>query len=172
MDNQNNNIDKYYSLIDKNILNNLCKNESLKNLILLSTKNDINIFNKKNKQWHLKSKNILLKECEKIKKKEIKSSTNLLSNLAKLDNTTIDNFKSIYQNLENKIDNINKFIDQINIIDIDKENKNNKNIFKPKIININEHNNNIKNKVYSDDSENSLNNNYLELEFIEYYSNS
>ena len=108
--NNNNNINNYYSLIDKNILNNLCKNEKLKYLIQLSTQNDIYIFNKKNKRYKFKNINLLLKECEKIKKKEIKSSTNLLSNLAKLSNPNLDNVKNIYTNLENKIDNINKFI--------------------------------------------------------------
>ena len=119
MDLENNNIDQYYSLIDKNIINNLCKNESLKNLIKLSTQTDIYIFNRKNKKWQLKSKTKLLEECVQIKKKEIKTSSSLLSNLAKLNNiVNLDNVKNIYKNLENKIGNIDKFMDYVINIDI------------------------------------------------------
>jgi len=49
MESDNNNIVKYYSSIDKDIINILCKNEILKNLIKLSTETDIYIFNKKYK---------------------------------------------------------------------------------------------------------------------------
>lgn len=110
-----NNIDQYYSLVDKNIIDQLCQNESLNNLINLSTKTDIYIFNKKNNKWQLKSKNKILHECEQIKKKEIKTSSTLLSNLSKLNNIIdLDNVKNIYKNLENKIDNINKFVTCLN----------------------------------------------------------
>ena len=73
-------INKYYPGIDKNMLTDLCKNNSLKNLINLSTQTDISVFNN-NK---LKKKEKLLKECEKIKKQELKKSSTMLSNLAKL----------------------------------------------------------------------------------------
>jgi len=61
MESDNNNIVKYYSSIDKDIINILCKNEILKNLIKLSTETDIYIFNKKYKNWQIKTKNKLLK---------------------------------------------------------------------------------------------------------------
>ena len=83
MESDNNNIVKYYSSIDKDIINILCKNEILKNLIKLSTETDIYIFNKKYKNWQIKTKNKLLKECTNTKKKEIMTSSYLLSNLAK-----------------------------------------------------------------------------------------
>jgi hypothetical protein len=87
-----NNINKYYSVIDNNVLNDSCKNNDI-NLSVLS---EINIFNKK-KKYQLKSKKKLLKECEN-KKNE---STTLISNLAKL-------------KIDNKIENINKIITCIN----------------------------------------------------------
>mgnify|MGYP000023195332 CR=1 FL=1 len=111
MESDNNNIVKYYSSIDKDIINILCKNEILKNLIKLSTETDIYIFNKKYKNWQIKTKNKLLKECTNTKKKEIMTSSYLLSNLAKLNNIqNLNNVKIIYKNLEDKINNIDKFI--------------------------------------------------------------
>ena len=50
--NDNTNI---YENVDKQYIDNLCKNSNLKNLILLSSQSNINIFNKKNKKWSLKS---------------------------------------------------------------------------------------------------------------------
>ena len=100
MDDNKDNISKYYSSIDNDLLDDLCKNSNIKNLINLSTYSDINVFNKRKNKVHLKTKNILLKECESIKKKS-------LLNLAKLNDTTI------------KIDNINKII--VCLKNLDKE---------------------------------------------------
>jgi len=146
-------IDKYYSSIDKSLLNNFCKNSNLKNLINLSTQTDIYIFNKKNKKWQLKSKNVLLKECDQIKKKELKVSSSMLSNLAKLNNTNdFNTVKSICQNLENKISNIDKIITYINNLDgmspINSPELNlisNPNKYKPNIVSFNEINGTITN---------------------------
>lgn len=65
-----NNIDDY----------NLSMNNNIKNLILLSSKTDLNIFNKKKNKWELKSKDKLLKDYEKIKKKELKSLEQIKKN--------------------------------------------------------------------------------------------
>jgi hypothetical protein len=111
-------INQYYSLVDKNLITNLCKNNNLKNLINLSTVSDLYIFNKKNKKWFLKSKDKLLKECENIKKKEIKSSSSMLSNLAKLNKTNeISEIKGIYDNLQTKISNIDNIINCLQLLD-------------------------------------------------------
>jgi hypothetical protein len=111
-------IDQYYSSVDKNLIKSLCKNNNLKNLINLSTVSDLYIFNKKNKKWYLKSKDKLLKECKSIKKKEIKSSSFMLSNLAKLCSTNdISNIKDICENLQNKISNLDNLINCINYIE-------------------------------------------------------
>lgn len=116
-------IDEYYSSIDKSILNNLCQNNNLKNLINLSTVTDLYIFNKKNKKWKLKSKDKLLKECETIKKKEIKTTSNMLANLAKLNNNyETTNIKHICENLNNKITNIDNVIKCIELLDTNTEN--------------------------------------------------
>ena len=103
MDDNKDNIIKYYSSIDNNLLDDLCKNSNIKNLINLSTYSDINVFNKKKNKYHLKTKNKLLKECENIKKKS-------LLNLAKLNDNKI----------ENKIENINKLIICLNNLDKEK----------------------------------------------------
>jgi hypothetical protein len=165
-----NNIDEYYSLIDKNIINDLCKNESLKNLIKLSSQTDIYIFNKINKRWQIKSKTKLLKECAQVKKKEIKTSTSLLSNLAKLnDIVSLDNVKNIYKNLENKIDKIDKIVNCITNIDLNitpKKNEDDK--LKAIINNTFDENYNLDesqiNPIFISEENNNIN-------FIEYYSN-
>ena len=111
-------INKYYPGVDKNMLSDLCKNNSLKNLINLSTQTDISVFNK-NK---LKNKEKLLKECEKVKKQELKKSSAMLSNLAKLnqlDDIGVENIQTIYKNLESKISNIDKIIDCVKVLDSD-----------------------------------------------------
>ncbi len=130
----NKTIDEYYSSIDKSVLNNLCQNKNLKNLINLSTVNDIYIFNKKNKKWKLKSKDKLLKECKIIKKKEIKTTSLMLANLAKLNNSyETTNIKYICENLNNKITNIDNIIKCIELLDLNTENNNDNTI---KIIDI------------------------------------
>ena len=120
-------INKYYPGIDKNILSDLCKNNNIKNLINLSTQTDIQVLNK-NK---LKKKEKIIKECEKVKKQELKKSSMMLSNLAKLnqDNdiktvnkeiNVLENVQTIYKNLENKISNIDKIIDYAKVLEVDK----------------------------------------------------
>jgi predicted ATPase len=116
-----------YSLVDKNILEYYCKDSNIKNLVHLSNDANICIFNKKNKKWCLKSNDKLIKECENIKKKEIKNSSSLLSNLAKLNsNNTTDttSIQSIYKNLENKIKKVDDIIECINNIKTKKNNTN------------------------------------------------
>jgi len=118
-DNFDNTIDQYYSSVDKNLISNLCKNNNLKNLIKLSTISELYIFNKKNKKWYLKSKDKLLKECENIKKKELKTSSIMLSNLAKLNtNHDVSNIKDICETLQTKISKLDNIINCINHIDI------------------------------------------------------
>ena len=121
MDNINNDsvdINKYYSLVDKNIITHLCTDNNIKNLIHLSIKTDLNPFNKSKKKWNLKSKDKLLKECATIKKKEFKEITSCLNNLSKLGNNNFDDFKNVYKKCENKIDNLHKIINCINNIDL------------------------------------------------------
>jgi hypothetical protein len=114
------NINKYYSFVDKEYLNNVCKNNNLKNLVKLSTINDLYIFNKKNKRWYLKSKFKLLNECNNIKKKELKSSSSIFSNLAKLNTFNCD-INNICSNIQNKINNIDNMIKCIEELKTDSE---------------------------------------------------
>jgi hypothetical protein len=133
-------LNEYYLSVDKNILENMYKNNNLKNLINLSNKTDIKIFNKKNKKWELKSKDKLIEECNKVKKKEIKVSSIMLSNLAKLSNNNqYKTVSCIYDNLQSKILDIDKIVDCINHIDVSSE-SNNYEDFKPTIINFNSEN--------------------------------
>ncbi len=132
-------LNEYYSSVDKNLLENLFKNNNLKNLINLSTKSDLYIFNKKNKKWHLKTKDKLLKECTQIKKKEIKESSLMLSNLAKLTNINEYNTVSnIYSNLQTKIANIDKIVECINHMELSSESENDNYNFTPNIVSFDE----------------------------------
>ncbi len=158
-------LNEYYSSVDKNLLENLSKNNNLRNLINLSTKSDINIFNKKNKKWQLKSKDKLLKECNQVKKKEIKESSIMLSNLAKLSNNNqYNSVSSIYSNLQSKIADIDKIVDCINHIDTTSESVSQD--FKPNIVNFNEisiNNKELKINLNLDSkSESSCSENYIE----------
>jgi hypothetical protein len=121
-----NNIDDY----------NLPINNNIKNLILLSSNTDLNLFNKKKNKWVLKNKDKLLKDYEKIKKKELKSLEQIkkkelkelqqinkrelkdthysLSHLAQLGNNNFSVFKQ-------KIDILDKIYDCITHIDITEE---------------------------------------------------
>ena len=123
MDNNLNKINEYYSTVDKKLLGKLCENQTLKNLIELSTQTDLFIFDKKNQQWNLKSKSKLKKECEQIRKKELKTTSSVLSNLARLNNYeqndsigTSLKIKKICENLENRIVNLDKILDQLDNI--------------------------------------------------------
>ena len=91
------NIDNYYSSVDSNYLEDLCKDSNLKNLIKLSVSSDIDIFNKK--KTKLKSKKRILKDCEN-KKNE---SMCMISNLAKINmNNNIDKIIKCINNLDNE----------------------------------------------------------------------
>lgn len=116
-----NNIEDYYSSINKETLEELCKNTNIKNLIYLSVKNNINIFDKKN---NIKKKNNLIKECNQKKKNEIKSKSIELSNLAKLNETNINNIKEIYNRLESNVKNIDEMVNYIESNDINNIHKN------------------------------------------------
>lgn len=110
-------LDNYYPTVDKNILENLCSNTNIKNLIYLSSQMDLNPFNKKNKKWQLKNKDKFIKECEQVKKKELKDFSATLTNLAKLGSNNTIEVKNIYKNFEYKLDNLDKIITCANNIE-------------------------------------------------------
>ena len=115
-----NEINSYYSSVDKTVIGDLCKNPNLRTLLLLSAESNVNVFNKKKNKWELKPNNKILKDCEQSKKKEVKASSSMLSNLAKLNSTSTE-VTNICHSLENKITNIDKMIDCVNTIGIIKE---------------------------------------------------
>lgn len=110
-------LDSYYPTVDKNILENLCSNTNIKNLIYLSSQMDLNPFNKKNKKWQLKNKDKFIKECEQVKKKELKDFSATLTNLAKLGSNNTIEVKNIYKNFEHKLENLDKIITCANNIE-------------------------------------------------------
>jgi septal ring factor EnvC (AmiA/AmiB activator) len=115
MSDLNDNINSYYSSVDKTLLGDLCKNPNLRTLLLLSAKSNVNVFNKKKNKWELKTNDKILKDCEQSKKKEVKTSSSMLSNLAKLNSSSTD-VTNICHSLENKITNIDKMIDCVNTL--------------------------------------------------------
>ena len=115
MSDLNENINSYYSSVDKTLLGDLCKNPNLRSLLLLSAESNVNIFNKKRNKWELKPNDKILKECEQYKKKEVKTSSSMLSNLAKLNSSSAD-VTNVCHSLENKITNIDKMIACVNTI--------------------------------------------------------
>ena len=88
---------------------------NLKNLIYLSQELDLNIFTNKKK---IKKTQTIIKECLKKKNKEIKKTSSLLSNLAKINSSyDLNEIKTINHTLENKISNIDNFINCVNILE-------------------------------------------------------
>jgi hypothetical protein len=112
----------YYDNVDKQYIDNLCKDTNLKNLIKLSTLTDLYIFDKNKKTWAIKKPEKIIKECEKYKTKEIKTTSMALSNLAKLNNLTNLSVKTINTNLENKIDKLDEMINCVKNIKKEKDN--------------------------------------------------
>jgi hypothetical protein len=109
-------IENYYKIIDKPLINNCINNLNLKNLLALSTITDLYVFTKKKKknEWILKDKRELLKECEYKRKKtirEVSSSINILSKNKSHD--VIKQIKLKNNNLLNKIENIDSLIETI-----------------------------------------------------------
>jgi hypothetical protein len=117
MDIKEKNIEKYYKDIDKPIVNNIINNYNLKNLLNLTTIIDLSIFThkkKNNKEWQLKDKRKLLKECEIKKKEKIKEATNTLTSLfTNKSKKAIDDVKNKNETILNEIENIDTLIDTI-----------------------------------------------------------
>lgn len=113
----NNNIENYYKNIDKPLIDNYVNNFNLKNLLVLSTLNDLYLFtqkNKKNNKWILKDKREILKECDIKRKKTIKEVSSSLNILSKNKSShLIKEIKIKNNTLLNKIENIDSFIESI-----------------------------------------------------------
>jgi hypothetical protein len=119
MDIKEKNIEKYYKDIDKPIVNNYMNNFNLKNLLNLTTIIDLSAFtnknrNKKKKEWQLKDKRKLLKECEIKKKEKIKEATSTLTSLVtNKSKKVIDDVKNKNETILNEIENIDTLIETI-----------------------------------------------------------
>ncbi len=105
--------------MDKKILNDLGDNENVKSLLFLAALSNVNVL-KKNNQF--KTKKQIIKDCEIIKKKYIKSSSIKLSNLSKLSITDPHEITNIYDDLKDKINNVDEIIKKVDIIKPDKNN--------------------------------------------------
>lgn len=77
----------------------------IKNLVYLSSNNNINIYDKNNK---IKARDKIINDCLKKKKQELKDISKKLLNLSKL--SQFDIVKDVYSNYESKINNIDKII--------------------------------------------------------------
>ena len=109
----NNNIENYYKNINKNIIDNYVNQYNLKNLLELTTNTDLYIFSKKrNNEWKLKEKRLLLKECEFKRKIKIGEINKELKNLSMKKNIIID-VKNKNNNILNDIEVIDTLIETI-----------------------------------------------------------
>uniref|UniRef100_A0A6C0DA68 Uncharacterized protein n=1 Tax=viral metagenome TaxID=1070528 RepID=A0A6C0DA68_9ZZZZ len=110
----NDNIENYYKNIDKPIINEYMNNLNFKNLLALSTINDLYVFQKEKKAWRLKDKEKLLRECEYKRKKKIKEVSVSLNSLNKNKSSTITKEIKLQNNtLLNQIENIDSLIETI-----------------------------------------------------------
>lgn len=111
-----NNIKKYYKNVDQPLIDNYLSNEKFKNLLELSRKNDIPIFNKGKKKWKLKKSKQIINECKSKKKKKLQNLSKMIKELAKQpDYQTLKKIKIINKEVEDDINNIDNMIEEINI---------------------------------------------------------
>ncbi len=116
MDIKEKNIENYYKDIDKPIVNNIMNNLNLKNLLNLTTIIDLSVFKQKKnkKEWQLKDKRKLLKECEIKKRDKIKEATSTLTSLvSNKSKKVIDVVKNKNETILNDIGNIDTLIETI-----------------------------------------------------------
>jgi len=115
--NKNNldNLENYYKNIDKPIINDCLNKFNLKNLLELSTITNLYVFTKqKKKDWKLKEKRMLLKECDIKRKQKLKAVTESINELSK--NKSKDLLLEVKQknnSLFNEIETIDTLIETI-----------------------------------------------------------
>jgi len=115
--NKNNleNLENYYKNIDKPIINDCLNKFNLKNLLELSTITNLYVFTKKKKKdWRLKEKRMLLKECDIKRKQKLKAVTESINELSK--NKSKDLLLEVKQknnSLFNEIETIDTLIETI-----------------------------------------------------------
>lgn len=114
-------ISDYYK--DFDLPNSCLSNDSFRNLLELSATNDIQIFDKKNKEkTKIKNKNKIMKECEKLKKIKIKELTKELNKYtSNIESQKIKETNNKYVNNLESIDSIINIVS--NDSDIEKLNK-------------------------------------------------
>jgi hypothetical protein len=83
----------FYKDIDDNTIDNICNNNDGKNILELSTLNNISILKKNKKKWKIKSKRNLLTEINYIKKNKIKELTSLFKTNNEMSKIKISNNK-------------------------------------------------------------------------------
>ena len=110
------NIKKYYENVDQPLIDNYLSNDKFKNLLELSRKNDIPIFNKGKKKWKLKKSKQIINECKKKKKKKLQNLSKMIKELAKQpDYQTLKKIKIINKEVEKDISYIDNMINEINV---------------------------------------------------------
>jgi hypothetical protein len=109
-------INNFYNSVDKPIIDEFCKNNYIKDLLKMSTQNNVSIVTKKNKRWIIKDKDKIINQCKRRKRKEINNTVSILAQLAKsCSNNSIIEIKKLNYQLEDRISNIDKMIDHISI---------------------------------------------------------
>ena len=109
-----NNLENYYKNIDKPIINDCLNKFNLKNLLELSTITDLYVFTKQKKEWKLKEKKMLLKECNNKRKHKIKEVYDCINELTKnKSNKILVEVKQKNNILFDEIERIDSFIEII-----------------------------------------------------------
>ena len=84
--------------------------KKLNNLIKLSNETNINIFKKNKNKWVLRDKRIIVDECNKMKKRKIKSLSTNLKNISLEENIILDKVKKIQTHTNSQLDNLDSII--------------------------------------------------------------
>lgn len=97
----------FYKDVDKPLINNIYNDDSTKNILELSTINNVSLLKKNRNNWMIKDKRNILKEIETIQKSKVKEmKTNLLNNTRDIN---ITNLKESNTKLISELESIDNF---------------------------------------------------------------
>jgi len=106
----------FYKNVDKPIINNICNDKECKNILELSSINNISLLKKSRNNWKIQDKRKILKDIEVLKNKKVKEFKNKLD----FKNSKIIDIKEsnnkILSELES-IDNLKEHIENNSIYD-------------------------------------------------------
>jgi len=177
----------FYKGVDKKIINNMINDNETKDILNISSKNDLNILKKEKNNWVMKDKRKLLKEIDVVKKKKVKEITSNFNNITK-PNQTINILKDTNNKLISEIESIDNFKKNIENEDIYNKLKNLASlsstpitkINKKKVKNIKGGSNTLNDSISNDntfivkivDLKNKISNSESSSDFLEIFSNN